>query len=327
MKCLIVLCSILAFLAPTTGAVAAETPVDLSSWTEYTLNLPGGQSSGNWVLSDGNITVTQKINADPSYYLDSEDRIEYTINGTWQVVQTADDDFIGFTFGYQDAAHCYIMDWKQGDQSSPYNFALEGFSIKKFEASDIGDLVHEDFWLSPGTVNTTILASNWGSGLGWEDNTRYTFNLDFSPGQFTITVFEGETVLWDVTVNDATFGSGKFGFYNSSQANVQYSGFVINEPPVCDAGGPYYGDAGVPVQFDASGSIDPDGEIVAYEWDFGDGQSGTGVAPTHTYAADGEYNITLCVTDNQGETRCCSPEGPAVPTEKTTWGGLKSLYR
>nr|WP_245788319.1 PKD domain-containing protein [Amycolatopsis marina] len=54
--------------------------------------------------------------------------------------------------------------------------------------------------------------------------------------------------------------------------------------------------------FDASGSRDPDGTIESYAWDFGDGGTGTGVAPGHTYAEAGEYTVTLTVTDNDGNT-------------------------
>ncbi|WP_219093950.1 PKD domain-containing protein [Streptomyces sp. JJ38] len=54
--------------------------------------------------------------------------------------------------------------------------------------------------------------------------------------------------------------------------------------------------------FDASGSSDPDGRIVSYAWDFGDGESGSGVSPSHTYAAAGSYEVTLTVTDDAGNT-------------------------
>ena len=58
-----------------------------------------------------------------------------------------------------------------------------------------------------------------------------------------------------------------------------------------------------PVNFDGTGSSDPDGTIVAYDWDFGDGGTGTGVTPTHTYAAAGIYTVTLTVTDDGGVDR------------------------
>ncbi|UCD24865.1 MAG: S8 family serine peptidase, partial [Gemmatimonadota bacterium] len=55
-------------------------------------------------------------------------------------------------------------------------------------------------------------------------------------------------------------------------------------------------------EFDGNSSTDPDGTITAYSWDFGDGSVGTGVTTTHTYAAGGNYAVTLTVTDNEGAT-------------------------
>lgn len=54
------------------------------------------------------------------------------------------------------------------------------------------------------------------------------------------------------------------------------------------------------VTFDASASYDPDGTIVSYEWDFGDGAAGTGMVTTHSYAEEGDYIVALQVTDNEG---------------------------
>ena len=75
-----------------------------------------------------------------------------------------------------------------------------------------------------------------------------------------------------------------------------------NQKPVADAGGSYLWVKDIPMTFDGSGSYDPDGIIVSYEWDFGDTNSGTGVSPTHTYTAAGNYTATLTVTDDGGKT-------------------------
>jgi len=54
------------------------------------------------------------------------------------------------------------------------------------------------------------------------------------------------------------------------------------------------------VEFDASTSYDPDGSIVAYQWDFGDGNSGSGETTTHTYESYGTFTVVLTVIDNSG---------------------------
>ena len=55
------------------------------------------------------------------------------------------------------------------------------------------------------------------------------------------------------------------------------------------------------VFFNASASRPAPGRTLTdYRWDFGDGQSGTGVQPSHAYASPGTYNVTLVVTDDVG---------------------------
>jgi len=55
------------------------------------------------------------------------------------------------------------------------------------------------------------------------------------------------------------------------------------------------------VTFNASRSYDYDGTIISYEWDFGDGNIGTGSPIEHTYTEDGSYDVSLTVTDNDGK--------------------------
>jgi PKD repeat protein len=55
-----------------------------------------------------------------------------------------------------------------------------------------------------------------------------------------------------------------------------------------------------------STSYDPDGMIVSWAWDFGDGTTGSGETVTHVYKAEGTYIVTLKVTDNDGLTATTS---------------------
>jgi alpha-tubulin suppressor-like RCC1 family protein len=80
--------------------------------------------------------------------------------------------------------------------------------------------------------------------------------------------------------------------------------------------------------FDASGSNDPDGSVVGYAWDFGDGTTSTETTAStpHTYQAQGTYTVTLTVTDDSGATDAVSrqvvaeeePPPPVGPTWRAT---------
>ncbi len=88
-------------------------------------------------------------------------------------------------------------------------------------------------------------------------------------------------------------------------------GFTIskdaNPPPNQDPVAAFTSSAaGRTASFDATTSSDPDGTVSSWDWDFGDGQTGTGVKPTHDYAADGKYTVKLTVTDDKGDTNSVS---------------------
>ena len=75
-----------------------------------------------------------------------------------------------------------------------------------------------------------------------------------------------------------------------------------NQAPIADAGGPYFGIEGVPITFDGSRSNDPDGDTLFYFWIFGDGTTiVAGQIVNHTYIQEGNYIVTLSVSDNDSD--------------------------
>jgi PKD repeat protein len=100
--------------------------------------------------------------------------------------------------------------------------------------------------------------------------------------------------------------------------NVKIYEVSENQTLSADPNGPYSGDEGSPVYFDGTGSWDPDGDPLTYNWTFGDGNTGTGPTPSHSYADNGTYQVCLTVTDPDGtsDTQCTTAEiynvAPAV---------------
>jgi peroxiredoxin len=76
---------------------------------------------------------------------------------------------------------------------------------------------------------------------------------------------------------------------------------AANQAPVARISA-YRADAssGFAVAYDASASSDPDGQIVRFQWLFGDGTTGSGSTVTHTYAQASSFTVTLLVGDNGG---------------------------
>jgi len=75
---------------------------------------------------------------------------------------------------------------------------------------------------------------------------------------------------------------------------------AVNLPPVADAGEPREVIVGAQVHFDAGRSTDPDGNIIAYDWDFGDGGKASGLTPVHSFWSTGQYQVQLTVRDDSG---------------------------
>ncbi|MCK5112567.1 MAG: right-handed parallel beta-helix repeat-containing protein [Thermoplasmatales archaeon] len=112
-----------------------------------------------------------------------------------------------------------------------------------------------------------------------------SFNLDFDT-----------TFAWYTKVNDSKLeNQSDIWFFTTKQRPPE------NEKPVSDPGGPYTSIIGGEIDFSASDSYDPDGNIDFYRWNFGDGTSEIlDLYPKHSYSESGIYTITLTVVDSDG---------------------------
>ena len=93
------------------------------------------------------------------------------------------------------------------------------------------------------------------------------------------------------------------------------------------------------VQFNGSGSSDPDGDTLSYAWDFGDGMGSNQKNPSHDFRVTGTYSVLLTVSDGQFTStdtitvtvspfnkmtgRYSAPSGSIVTVELTSVGGGK----
>ena len=77
-----------------------------------------------------------------------------------------------------------------------------------------------------------------------------------------------------------------------------------NTPPIADAGGPYMGDEGALITFDASGSSDPENDELDYRWDFNNDETWDTDWSTSPYAEFTWYDdfsgeVTVEVSDGE----------------------------
>jgi chitodextrinase len=105
----------------------------------------------------------------------------------------------------------------------------------------------------------------------------------------------GTRYNWYAVVNDTLLEnrSDTWSFKTKSSSNINdNSDNTLSSAPIANAGGPYESYVGIGLTFDGSESTD---SITSYDWEFGDGSTGTGVSPTHVYTAVGKYTVNLTV--------------------------------
>ena len=117
--------------------------------------------------------------------------------------------------------------------------------------------------------------------------------------------FPGGPSTFTTTVNpvsNATSYTAEIGGRKVPGALVVFINTPIppNEDPHVIINGPYVNVEGSTVTFSSAGTEDPENDPLTYFWTFGDGGTSTAQNPTHTYADNGVYPVTVTVDDGHG---------------------------
>jgi PKD repeat protein len=114
-----------------------------------------------------------------------------------------------------------------------------------------------------------------------------------------------ETIVGNITLYFTNGSHNIQVFANDTSGNMGASQkvyFTVNAPPPV-ANFTYFPEVpkvGEIVTFNGSSSSSSGGMIASYQWDFGDGQTASGLTATHAYASATSYTVTLNVTDTSG---------------------------
>jgi PKD repeat protein len=148
----------------------------------------------------------------------------------------------------------------------------------------------EDAWFYGGDSYDTdgyIVSWEWDFGdgdIGYGVNITHKY---WAIGMYEVTL----------TVTDNLGATG------TDTCFVEVTGTAGNQPPVSIPNPESQTvNVGETASFYGGASYDPDGYIVSYEWDFGDGNFASGENVTHIYTSAGTYYVTLTVTDDDNAT-------------------------
>lgn len=186
----------------------------------------------------------------------------------------------------------FIVNLKVTDDSeSPCNYDYDSLHVCVNSApvakagGDVSISVGEELPFSASESydpDGEITAYRWDLGDGVRTGEKQ-FNYSYSePGKYEVSL----------TVTDNS---------NISNRSTTDKFFVtVNHPPVAEAGRDIVAAESQEINFSGEASYDPDGEIIAYYWDFDDGNKAEGSTVTHKFSEAGIYKVVLRVVDNSG---------------------------
>ena len=115
-----------------------------------------------------------------------------------------------------------------------------------------------------------------------------------------LSVVQKPDLAMSTTLLDGTFSQLRDWHVIGIEIKPQGVGSTTNNLPKAVVDGPDTGIEDISVTFDGTGSSDLDNDSLTYSWDFGDGSTGSGASPPHTYTWGESFTVTLTVTDGKG---------------------------
>jgi VCBS repeat-containing protein len=213
-----------------------------------------------------------------------------TLNGNGSFTYTPDADYNGpdsFTY-------------KVNDGQSDSNVATVSLTVSAVNDAPTADA---DAYAVDEDQSLTIAAPGVLGNDGDVDGDPLGAVLVSGPAHGTVNLHADGSFTY--TPNANYHGSDSFtykandGQSDSNVATVAITVNPVNDAPLVDAGPDQTVNEGSTVAFNSTAS-DADGGTLSYLWDFGDGATATGASPTHAYADNGTYTVTLTVNDGQG---------------------------
>lgn len=155
------------------------------------------------------------------------------------------------------------------------------------------------FSATPTSGDVPLAVSFNASQSSDPNNDALTYSWDFGDG----TSGSGASVSHTYTVQgtyvaELTVSDGEL--TDATSISIFAGVEPVNNPPIAVlSANPVSGDAPLLVTFDASGSSDPNGDAITYNWDFGDGSTASGITIDHTFTTDGLFRVILTVSDGE----------------------------